>query len=48
MQLDNVFIVQDMVSLCVLAVVDAGAPDSCEFQFFGLLAVNAGGQVHDG
>lgn len=34
MQLDDVFIVEDVVSLGVPAVVDAGAPDSCEFEFF--------------
>jgi hypothetical protein len=48
MQFNNVFVVEDVVSLGVLAVVDAGAPDSCEFQFFGQMAMNVGGQVHDG
>jgi hypothetical protein len=34
MQLDNVFVLQDVVSLGVLAVVDAGFPDSREFYEF--------------
>ena len=29
MQFNNVFVVQDVVSLGVLAVINAGAPDSC-------------------
>jgi hypothetical protein len=37
MQFDNVFVVEDVGSLGVLAVVDAGAPYSCEFQLLGQL-----------
>ncbi len=48
MQFNYVLVVQDMVSLCVLAVIDAGAPDSCEPEFFSQLAVDGGGQVHNG
>ena len=33
MQFNNVLVVQDVVSLCVLAVVDAGTPYSGEFEF---------------
>ena len=31
MQIDNVFVVQDVGAMDVLAVVDAGAPDFCGF-----------------
>ena len=33
MQLNNIFIVEDVISLSVLAVIDARAPDSCEPEF---------------
>ena len=48
MQFDNIFVVQDMIPLCVLAVINALAPDSCEPEFLNQLAVNGSGQIHNG
>ena len=43
MQFDNVFVVEDVGALGVLAVIDAGAPDAGGFEFFGQLAMNGRG-----
>ncbi len=48
MQLNNIFIVHDVVSLGVLAVINPSAPDSCEPEFLSQLTVNGGGHVHNG
>jgi hypothetical protein len=40
MQFNNVFVVQDVVSLDILAVINAGTPDFCGFYFFSQLAVH--------
>jgi len=34
MQLNDILVVEDVVSLDVLSRIDAGAPHSCEFKFF--------------
>lgn len=47
-QLDDVFVVEDVCSLDVLAFVNAGAPDTCEFEFFGKFPVDVLGKVVDG
>jgi len=47
MQFDNIFVVQDMVSLGVLAVIYTCTPNPCEFEFFSQLPVYGGGQVHN-
>jgi len=41
MQFDNVFIAEGVVLLCVLAIVNACAPDSCGFEFFRQLLLNS-------
>ena len=48
MQFDDVFVVEDVISLSVLAVVDALSPDSCEFEFISQVSVYGGGEVHNG
>ncbi len=48
MQLDNVLVLEDVVSLGVLAVVNACPPYPCEFQFIGQFPVNGICQVHNG
>jgi hypothetical protein len=40
MQLDNVFVVEDVISPCVLAIVNAGASNSCGFKLFSQLPMN--------
>ena len=47
MQFNNIFVVQDVVSLGVLAVIYTGAPNPCEFEFFSQFPVYSGGQVHN-
>ncbi len=47
MQLDNVFVVEDVGSLDVLAVVNAAAPDFCGFELFSQLPVNIEGRIHN-
>ena len=47
MQFNDVFVVQDVGQLDVLAGVDAGAPDSCGFQPLSQLLVTGDNKMHD-
>ncbi len=47
MQFNNIFVIKDMIQLCVLPVINARTPDSRELEFFGQLPVNGCGKVHN-
>jgi len=48
MQLDDVFVVEDVGVMDVLAGIGVVAPDFCKFEFFGQPFVDDAGQVGNG
>jgi len=48
MQLDDVFVVEDVGVVDVLARISVVAPDFCKFEFVGKAFVDDGGKVYNG
>ena len=46
MQFNNVFVAKDVCSLDLLAVVNAGAPDTCGLEVFSHMTMNMCSKVH--